>query len=109
MVDTTGLVAARDQLNKDIDALVAAAANPASTIKQTDVDTLTAEASVLDKDVVTTTGTPALDFTQFNAAMAKLNTDAAAFVADANVKQSDIDSLTTQIGVLDTAVVTATV
>jgi hypothetical protein len=109
--DTSQLVATRDKLNKDIDALLAAASVSTPAVTQAQIDTITNEATVLDTDVVAATPTPApvLDFAKFNASLAKLNSDAAAFVADANVKQSDIDTLAGNIDTLDSAVVAATV
>lgn len=105
MPDFTKLLATRDGLNKHIDSLVAS-----SVPDQVTVDNLTAEATVLDNDVVAATpAAPGLNFTAFNASLQKLNADAALFVADANVTQVSIDGLQQGIDGLDAQVVAATV
>lgn len=83
MADTSKLVAIRAKLNTDIDALIAAG-NP----DQATIDNLTSEATVLDNDVVTATAPPPakLDFTVFDA-------NVAAFKADSNLSQQDVDNV----------------
>jgi len=89
MADFSNLTAARDKLNADIGALVAA-----GTVPQATVDSLTAEITQTDTDVVAA-GTPppppppppTVDFSKF--ALAATN-----FEADTNLTQAQVDAAT---------------
>ena len=91
MADFSNLTAARDKLNADIGALVAA-----GTVPQATVDSLTAELTKTDTDVVAA-GTPppppppppppTVDFSKF--ALAATN-----FEADTNLTQAQVDAAT---------------
>lgn len=86
MADVIKLIAARDKLNADIGTLLGA-----SAVSQASVDSLTAEVTQVDTDVLTAISgsapPPALDFSAFNAA-------SAAFVADTKLTQAQVDAAT---------------
>lgn len=90
MMDTTQLKFAKANLDNHFDALIAASNSGA---KQTDVDSLTAELTTVDQDLVKVlniapNGPPAtgIDYTAFDAAVA-------AFKADSNLSQKDVDAV----------------
>lgn len=89
-MDATKLISIRDRLNADINTLVAA-----SNVSQADVDNIVSEATALDADVVKALGNPnpppaALNFSAFDNAVA-------AFKANTNIAQSDVDFVTANI------------